>query len=171
MAPARRARSASKVKALGISPFLWFDHEAESAARLYVSLFRNSEINGIVRYGKGDRRKAGSVMIVNFKLNGQQFTALNGGPVFKFTPAISFVINCTTQAEVDFLWKRLGSGGTPGQCGWIEDRFGVSWQVVPRRLLELLTSPDPGTSARVYAAMLKMGKIVIRDLERAARPG
>lgn len=150
-----------------ISPFLWFDTRAEEAADFYVSLFRDSRITNVARYGEAGPGPEGSVMTVAFQLEGQDFTALNGGPVFKFTPAISFVVNCETQDEVDRLWERLAEGGKEGQCGWLEDRFGVSWQIVPIAMGELLSSGDPERSRRVMEAMLKMGKLDIAELKRA----
>ncbi|MGH8660414.1 MAG: VOC family protein [Burkholderiales bacterium] len=154
-----------------ITPFLWFDHQAEEAAKFYVSIFRNSKILDVVRYGeeaaKASGRPKGSVMTVAFKLDGQEFTALNGGPVFKFTEAISFVTHCKTQEEVDHLWEKLSQGGERSQCGWLKDQYGVSWQVVPDVLIELLQDKDPAKSRRVMQAMLQMSKIDIKVLEQA----
>jgi predicted 3-demethylubiquinone-9 3-methyltransferase (glyoxalase superfamily) len=154
-----------------ISPFLWFDHRAEEAARFYVSIFENSRIASLVRYddegAKAAGRPEGSVMTVAFELDGQQFTALNGGPLFEFTEAISFVVNCRTQEEVDHFWEKLSAGGQEVQCGWLKDRFGVSWQVVPTVLMEMLQDKDPERSRRVMAAMLKMKKLSIEGLTRA----
>jgi predicted 3-demethylubiquinone-9 3-methyltransferase (glyoxalase superfamily) len=150
-----------------ISPFLWFDGKAEEAANLYVSIFKNSKIVGVSRYGEGSPGPKGSVMTVAFQLEGQQFTALNGGPQFHFTEAISFFVNCETQEEVDHLWEKLSAGGEPGQCGWLKDRFGVSWQIVPSILPKLLGDTDPAKSARVMQAMLKMHKIDITALKEA----
>ncbi len=154
-----------------ITPFLWFDKEAEQAARFYVSVFGNSEILDVARYSKGSPGKPGSVMTVRFRIRGQEFTALNGGPVYKMTPAISFVIHCKTQKELDAYWRKLSAGGKKIQCGWLVDRFGVSWQVVPDILIELLTSRDGITAERVTAAMLKMVKLDIKRLRRAAEKG
>lgn len=151
-----------------ISPFLWFDGRAEEAAMLYTSVFRDSRIVSIARYGDAGPGPKGQAMTVSFQLEGQDFTALNGGPYFKFTPAISLFVNCETQDEVDKLWERLSEGGKEGQCGWLEDRFGVSWQIVPTALPELLRSPDPERAARVTAAMLKMGKLDIAELKKAS---
>jgi len=150
-------------------PFLWFDREAEEAANFYVSVFPNSRITDAVRYGPGSPGGGeGTVMTIAFELDGQGFTALNGGPVFKFTEAVSFVIDCADQAEVDHYWQKLGEeGGQPGQCGWLKDRFGVSWQVVPRALPSLLGGGDRAKSQKAMAAMLKMKKLDIAALEAA----
>ncbi len=154
-----------------ITPFLWFDHQAEEAARFYVAIFKNSRIRTITRYEEAGAaasgRPQGSVMTVAFELDGQEFTALNGGPIFKFTEAISLVVNCETQDEVDHFWDKLSAGGQEIQCGWLKDRFGVSWQVVPTDLGEMLGDKDPEKSKRVMAAMLKMKKIRIEGLRRA----
>jgi predicted 3-demethylubiquinone-9 3-methyltransferase (glyoxalase superfamily) len=151
-----------------ISPFLWFDDQAEDAASYYVSLFDDAEITGISRYPEGSPGPAGGVMTVSFTLAGQEFTALNGGPEFTFSEAISFVVHCKDQDEVDGLWAQLTEGGAPGQCGWLTDRFGLSWQIVPDRLNELLADPDPGRAQRAMQAMLQMEKIEIKTLEDAA---
>jgi len=154
-----------------ITPFLWFDDQAEAAANFYVSIFKNSKIGSITRYdeeaAKAAGRPKGSVMTVAFDLDGQDFTALNGGPLFKFTEAISLVVNCQTQEEVDHFWEKLSAGGEEVQCGWLKDRFGVSWQVVPTVLVEMLQDKDPEKSKRVMAAMLKMKKIDIEPLKKA----
>jgi predicted 3-demethylubiquinone-9 3-methyltransferase (glyoxalase superfamily) len=154
-----------------ISPFLWFDHQAEEAATFYVSIFKSSRITGVARYddeaARASGRPKGSVMTVAFELDGQEFTALNGGPLFPFTEAISLVVNCQTQEEVDHFWEKLSSGGQEVQCGWLKDRFGVSWQVVPTVLGEMLQDKDPEKSKRVMAAMLKMRKISIEGLTNA----
>jgi len=150
-----------------ITPFLWFDNQAEEAAKLYTSIFKNSKVTEVVRYGDAGPGPQGSVMTVGFELDGQEFVALNGGPVFKFTEAISFVVNCTSQEEVDELWEKLTEGGEEGVCGWLKDRFGVSWQIVPTVLVELLNDPDPEKSKRVNEAMLKMKKIDIKALQEA----
>ena len=156
-----------------ITPFLWFDHQAEEAAKFYTSIFSNSSIGKIARYGKeGEKiagRASGSVMTVEFQLDGQDFVALNGGPIFKFTEAISFVVNCKTQAEVDKYWKKLSAGGKQVQCGWLKDKYGVSWQIVPAVLGELLSHKDPAKSQRVMQAMLKMVKLDIKRLKQAAK--
>jgi predicted 3-demethylubiquinone-9 3-methyltransferase (glyoxalase superfamily) len=154
-----------------ITPFLWFDDQAEEAVNFYVSIFRNSRIKGTARYddegAKAAGRPKGSVMTVQFELNGQEFVALNGGPIFKFTEAISFVVNCETQEELDHFWQKLSAGGQQVQCGWLKDKFGVSWQVVPTILGEMLQDKDPDKSQRVMAAMLKMKKINIEALRKA----
>jgi predicted 3-demethylubiquinone-9 3-methyltransferase (glyoxalase superfamily) len=150
-----------------INPFLWFDGNAEEAANYYVSIFKNSKISNIERYGDAGPGPKGSVMIVNFELDRQPFIALNGGPEFKFTPAISFLVNCEDQAEVDRLWNRLTEGGKEVQCGWLQDRFGVSWQIVPKLFFELMKDQDPAKSQRVFKAMMKMVKMDIETLKRA----
>ncbi|MGZ8598423.1 MAG: VOC family protein [Actinomycetota bacterium] len=150
-----------------ISPFLWFENQAEEAATLYVSLFEDAEITETTRYPEG-MPAAGQVMTINFRLAGQEFTALNGGPQYTFTEATSFVVHCEDQDEVDRLWDQLTDGGEPGQCGWLKDRFGLSWQIVPDRLGELLGDPDPERAQRAVQAMLQMGKIEIKALEDAA---
>lgn len=150
-----------------ITPFLWFDHEAEEAASFYVSLFEDSRIVNIARYGEAGPGPAGAVMTVAFQLAGQEFTALNGGPQFKFTEAISFVVNCETQVEVDELWDKLSEGGEKGPCGWLKDRYGVSWQIVPIILGEMLSDPDPARAQRVMEAMLQIGKLEIETLKQA----
>ena len=153
-----------------ITPCLWFDTEGEDAARFYTSVFPNSRIVEISRYGSAGPRDEGTVMTVEFELDGQRFTALNGGPEFTFSEAISFQVSCETQDEVDSYWSTLSKGGEEGPCGWLKDRFGVSWQVVPRVLFKLLADPDRERSQRVMQAMLSMKKIEIHDLERAAAP-
>lgn len=151
-----------------ISPFLWFNDQAEEAANFYVSLFDDAAVTNVSRYPEGTPGPAGGVMIVNFKLAGQEFTALNGYPPFPFTEAISLYVHCKDQDEVDRLWAQLTEGGKEGQCGWLKDRFGLSWQIVPDRLDELLGDPDPGRSQRVMQAFLQMSKIDIKALEDAA---
>jgi predicted 3-demethylubiquinone-9 3-methyltransferase (glyoxalase superfamily) len=150
-----------------ITPFLWFDGQAEEAMNFYVSIFRNSQVLSVTRFGEGGPGSKGSVMTASFQLEGQNFTALNGGPVFKFTPAISFFVSCETQEEVDELWERLSEGGEEGQCAWLNDKFGVSWQIGPSVLLKLLGDPDPEKSKRVMQAMLQMKKIDIARLRQA----
>jgi predicted 3-demethylubiquinone-9 3-methyltransferase (glyoxalase superfamily) len=150
------------------TPCLWFDTEGEDAAELYTSVFPNSKILEVARYGSAGPRPEDTVMTVTFELDGQKFVALNGGPDFKFNEAVSFQIYCRDQAEVDHYWEKLGEGGEPGPCGWLKDRFGLSWQVVPNRLMELLSDPDREKSQRVMTAMLEMGKIEIDELEQAA---
>jgi predicted 3-demethylubiquinone-9 3-methyltransferase (glyoxalase superfamily) len=155
-----------------IAPCLWFDTEAEAAARHYVSIFKNSKVGRIARYGKAGKeihgKQAGSVMVVEFELEGQQFVALNGGPQFKFDEAVSLQVFCETQEEVDYFWSRLSQGGSEGPCGWLKDKFGLSWQVVPSIVPELMSSASPETADRVMAAILKMRKIDIAALEKAA---
>jgi predicted 3-demethylubiquinone-9 3-methyltransferase (glyoxalase superfamily) len=150
-----------------ITPFLWFDHQAEQAANFYVSLFKNSKITSVSRYGEGSPGEAGTVMTVNFQLNGQEFVALNGGPVFSFTEAISFFVSCESQAEVDMFWEKLSDGGKPGQCGWITDKYGVTWQIVPEELGALINDPNPEKAKRATQAMLQMGKIDLEKLRQA----
>ena len=151
-----------------ITPCLWFDTEGEDAAKFYTSVFPNSKILHVARYGSAGPRPEGTVMTVDFELNGQEFMALNGGPEFTFSEAISFQVSCKTQDEVDTYWSRLSEGGEEGPCGWLKDKYGVSWQIVPTALAERLTDPDPEKSQRVMAAMLKMKKIEVHALERAA---
>ena len=155
-----------------ITPFLWFDDQAEEAAKFYTSIFKNSKVGKITRYGesaeKAAGRPAGSVMTVEFELEGQKFTALNGGPVFKFNESISFVVNCDTQEEVDYFWEKLSAdGGQESECSWLKDKFGVSWQVVPTVLIEMLQDKDSEKSERVMKAMLQMQKIDIKKLNAA----
>ena len=154
-----------------IIPFLWFDGNAEEAANFYTSIFKNAKIGSISRYSEDGAKVAGrpkgSAMVVTFQLSGQEFMALNGGPQFKFTEAISFMVNCETQPEVDEVWEKLSQGGKKGRCGWLKDRFGVSWQVVPTALARLMSSRDPQRSGRVMQALMKMDKIIISDLQRA----
>lgn len=150
-----------------ITPFLWFDDKAEEAMNFYVSIFKNSKTLGVTRYGEAGPGPNGSVMTANFELEGQEFVALNGGPHFKFTEAVSFVINCETQAEVDEFWEKLSEGGEESQCGWLKDKFGLSWQIVPRILIELLQDKDPAKAKRVMNAMLQMKKIDIDTLKQA----
>jgi predicted 3-demethylubiquinone-9 3-methyltransferase (glyoxalase superfamily) len=150
-----------------ITPFLWFDDQAEDAMHHYVSIFRNSKVLGVTRYGDAGPGPKGSVMIAAFELEGQRFTALNGGPQFKFTEAVSFVVNCETQEEVDDFWDKLGEGGKTQQCGWLKDKFGLSWQIIPTALPELMSDPDPEKVRRVTEAMLQMTKINITKLRQA----
>ncbi len=150
-----------------ISPCLWFDDQAEEAANFYVSIFKNSKITAVSRYGEAGPGPKGSVMVVGFELDGQSFTALNGGPMFKFTEAISMIVHCETQAEVDYYWEKLSAGGQPGRCAWLKDKFGVSWQIVPTALIELMADKDAAKSARVMKAMLQMTKIDIAGLQPA----
>jgi len=150
-----------------IVPFLWFDSQAEEAAKFYVSLFKNSKMGAVTRYGDAGPGPKGTAMSVAFQLNGQDFYALNGGPIFKFTEAISLYINCETQEEVDELWEKLSAGGSKSQCGWLKDRYGLSWQVIPTVLGKLLGDKDPAKAKRVMEAMLKMTKLEIKKLEDA----
>jgi predicted 3-demethylubiquinone-9 3-methyltransferase (glyoxalase superfamily) len=152
-----------------ITPFLWFDDKAEEAANFYTSIFKNSKILNIARYGEAGPGPKGTVMTVTFQLEGQEFMALNGGPHYTFSPAISLFVNCETQAEVDELWEKLSAGGREDKCAWLQDKFGVSWQIVPKALLELIQDKDLAKSQRVFKAMLKMTKIDIEGLERAYR--
>jgi len=156
-----------------ITPFLWFNDNAEEAVKFYTSIFKNSKIGKIARYGEeGEKiagRPKGSVMTVEFQLEGQQFIALNGGPIFKFTEAISFVVNCETQEEVDYYWEKLSQGGKEVQCGWLKDKYGLSWQIVPTVLGELLSGKDAAKAQRVMQAMLKMVKLDIKKLKQAAK--
>jgi predicted 3-demethylubiquinone-9 3-methyltransferase (glyoxalase superfamily) len=157
-----------------ITPFLWFDHQAEEAANFYTSIFRNSKVGAVTRYDEAGAKASGmpkgTAMTVSFQLEGQGFTALNGGPHFKFTEAISFVVNCESQEEVDHFWNRLSEGGDEKaqQCGWLKDKYGLSWQIVPTALNKLLSDPDPAKSQRVMKAVLQMKKIDINALKRAS---
>ena len=153
-----------------ITPCLWFDTEGEEAAKFYTSVFPNSRIVHVSYYGSAGPRAEGTVLTVDFELDGQKFVALNGGPEFTFSEAISFQVGCESQEEVDAYWSKLSEGGEEGPCGWLKDRFGLSWQIVPTRLIELLGDPDREKSQRVMAAMLNMKKIEIAELERAAEP-
>ena len=152
-----------------ITPFLWFNDNAEEAVKFYTSIFKNSKIGSMARYGEAGPGPAGSLMTASFELDGQEFVALNGGPIFKFTEAVSFVVNCESQDEVDYYWNNLLKGGTPSQCGWLKDKFGLSWQIVPTALSKLLSSKDPEKSRRVMQAMMKMVKLDINTLEEAAK--
>jgi predicted 3-demethylubiquinone-9 3-methyltransferase (glyoxalase superfamily) len=151
-----------------ITPFLWYSHQAEEAMKFYTSIFKNSKELTVTRYGASGPGPEGSVMTAVFELEGQQFIALNAGPQFKFTEAISFVVNCTNQDEVDYFWERLSEGGEKSRCGWLKDKFGLSWQVVPTQLGELLSTKDRAKAERVMSVMMKMDKIIIADLEKAA---
>ncbi len=154
-----------------ITPFLWFNHQAEEAAKYYTSVFRNSKIIEVARYGEAGAKVSGqpqgTVMTVKFQIEGQEFVALNGGPVFRFNEAVSFVVNCDTQEEVDEIWEKLSAGGEKSRCGWLKDKFGLSWQVVPTILEELLSDKDAQKSERVMQAMLRMDKIDIKGLTQA----
>jgi predicted 3-demethylubiquinone-9 3-methyltransferase (glyoxalase superfamily) len=150
-----------------ITPFLWFDNQAEEAMNFYVSIFKNSKTLSCTRYGDAGPGPKGTVIVASFELDGQEFMALNGGPRFKFTEAVSFVVNCETQAEIDEMWAKLSAGGEQSQCGWLKDKFGLSWQVVPPILSKLMQDKDPQKSNRVMEALLKMKKIDIATLQRA----
>jgi predicted 3-demethylubiquinone-9 3-methyltransferase (glyoxalase superfamily) len=154
-----------------ITPFLWYDNNAEEAINLYLSIFKNSKITKVARYGDAGPGPKGSVMTIAFQLEGQDFIALNGGPMFKFTEAISLSVDCKTQQEVDELWEKLSAGGQPGQCGWLKDRFGLSWQIVPSALVEMLQDKDAEKSNRVMQAMMQMRKIDIARLRQAYENG
>jgi predicted 3-demethylubiquinone-9 3-methyltransferase (glyoxalase superfamily) len=151
-----------------ITPWLWFDAEGEEAAEFYTSIFPNSKITEITRYGSAGPRPEGMVMTVAFELDGQRLAALNGGPDFKFNEAVSFLVGCKDQEEVDWYWNKLSEGGEPGPCGWLKDKYGLAWQIIPTALDELLGDPDREKAQRVMQAMLGMGKIEIEGLERAA---
>jgi predicted 3-demethylubiquinone-9 3-methyltransferase (glyoxalase superfamily) len=151
-----------------ITPFLWFDDKAEEAMNFYVSIFKNSKVGSVTRYGDAGPGPKGTVMSATFQLDGQDFFALNGGPLFKFTEAISFFVNCETQEEVDELWEKLtAGGGAPQRCGWLKDKYGLSWQIIPKALGEMLGDKDPQKSQRVMQAMLQMNKINIQRLKAA----
>jgi len=150
-----------------ITPFLWFDNQAEKAMNFYISVFDNTKVLGIVRYGDAGPGPKGTVMTANFLIEGQEFVALNGGPAFTFSQAISFVVNCSTQEEIDTFWEKLSEGGEKQQCGWLKDKFGVSWQIVPVVLAEMLGAADPQKSQCVMKALLPMGKIDIKKLQQA----
>jgi predicted 3-demethylubiquinone-9 3-methyltransferase (glyoxalase superfamily) len=172
----RRAGAAAKPKvtatagrAQKITPFLWFDGQAEEAAKFYVSLFKNSKITSVHRMGEGGPAPKGTVMSTTFTLEGQNFHALNGGPMFKFTPAISFLVSCKTQGEVDRFWEKLSAGGVKEPCGWLRDRFGLSWQIIPTALMKLMGDRNPKKAGAVMQAMMQMTKIDIKTLEKAHR--
>lgn len=150
-----------------ITPFLWFDNNAEEAMNFYVSVFKNSRVNRVTRYGEAGPGPAGSVMTVEFELDGQEFVGLNGGPHFQFTEAVSFTVKCETQEEIDYYWDKLSEGGQKSRCGWLKDKFGLSWQVEPRILGDLMADKDPEKAKRVMEAMLKMDKIDIEPIKRA----
>jgi predicted 3-demethylubiquinone-9 3-methyltransferase (glyoxalase superfamily) len=149
-----------------ITPFLWFDGNAEEAMTFYVSIFKNSKVGSITRYGDAGPGPKGTVMTVTFELDGQEFIALNGGPQFKFPEAVSFVVHCDTQAEIDELWEKLSKGGEKGKCGWLKDKYGLSWNIVPPVLVEMLQDPDATKSQRVMIAMLQMDKLDIKTLQQ-----
>jgi predicted 3-demethylubiquinone-9 3-methyltransferase (glyoxalase superfamily) len=151
-----------------ITPFLWFNDKAEEAANFYVSIFPNSKVLSVSRYGDAGPGTKGSVMTVSFELDGRQFTALNGGPRYTFTPSVSFLVPCETQQDVDYYWEQLTAGGKPIQCGWLEDKYGLSWQIVPKELFRLVQDKDPAKSQRVMKAMLQMVKLDVTRLQQAA---
>ena len=150
-----------------ITPCLWFDHQAEEAARFYTSIFKNSRIGKISRYGEGAPMPKGTVLTVSFRLDGQEFLALNGGPLFKFTEAISLIAYCKTQKDVDRMWEKLSEGGEQVQCGWLKDKYGLSWQVVPTVLARMMSDPDRGRADRVMQAVMRMKKLDIKQLKKA----
>jgi predicted 3-demethylubiquinone-9 3-methyltransferase (glyoxalase superfamily) len=150
-----------------ITPCLWFDDQAEEAVRFYTSIFKNSKVGDVTHYGEGGPRPKSSVLTVRFQLDGQEFLALNGGPEFKFTEAVSFIVNCETQEEVDRMWEKLSEGGEKVHCGWLKDKFGLSWQIVPTVLAKMLSDPDPARADRVLQAVLKMIKLDIKELKKA----
>lgn len=150
-----------------ITTCLWFDGQAEEAMNYYVSIFKNAKVLSVNRYGKNSPMPEGTVLTANFELDGRQFTALNGGPMYKFSPATSFIVNCDDQEEVDYYWDKLVAGGKPNHCAWLDDKFGMSWQIVPKQLMTLLSDPDPVKAQRVMQAMFKMSKIIVADLQAA----
>jgi predicted 3-demethylubiquinone-9 3-methyltransferase (glyoxalase superfamily) len=163
------SRTKERTMSQNITPFLWYDTQAEEAMNLYVSIFPNSKVLGVTRYGDAGPGPKGTVMTANFILNGLEFTALNAGPHFKFTEAISFVVHCETQAEVDTYWAKLtADGGEESQCGWLKDRYGLSWQIIPKQLMQLLQDKDPARSKRTMTAMMQMKKIDIAKLQQEA---
>jgi predicted 3-demethylubiquinone-9 3-methyltransferase (glyoxalase superfamily) len=154
-----------------LKTFLWFDDQAEEAVTHYTGIFKNAKVYEVARYGESGPGLAGTVMTIEFEINGQRFVALNGGPVFSFNPSISFVVDCDTQEEIDYYWEKLGEGGEYSQCGWLMDKFGLSWQVVPVALYELTGGPDPEAAQRATEAMLKMSKLEIAGLRAAYEQG
>jgi predicted 3-demethylubiquinone-9 3-methyltransferase (glyoxalase superfamily) len=163
-----RSRRMTMATLTKITPCLWFDTEGEEAATFYTGIFDDSRITSVTHYGSAGPREEGMVLTVEFELAGHPFTALNGGPDFSFNEALSLQVSCESQAEVDYFWDKLGDGGQPGPCGWLKDKFGLSWQINPTRLTELITDPDPERAQRAMKAMLSMGKIDIAEVERAA---
>jgi predicted 3-demethylubiquinone-9 3-methyltransferase (glyoxalase superfamily) len=151
-----------------ITPFLWFDNQAEEAATFYVSIFKNAKMGNVSRYGEGAPVPAGTVMVASFELEGIRFTALNGGPMYKFTEAVSFYVDCENQEEVDYFWGKLSDGGKIQQCGWLKDKFGLSWQIIPSALPKLLSDPDRKRAGRAMQAMLQMKKLDVAALQKAA---
>jgi predicted 3-demethylubiquinone-9 3-methyltransferase (glyoxalase superfamily) len=156
-----------RIESQKITPCLWFNDNGEAAANFYTSIFQNSKIEKVSRYGKNAPMPEGTALTVAFQLEGQSFLALNGGPVFKFTEAVSFVVNCETQKEIDEFWKKLSAGGQESQCGWLKDKFGLSWQIVPVQLGEMLQDKNPEKAGRVMQALMKMGKLDLDVLEKA----
>lgn len=154
-----------------ITPFLWFDHQAEEAAEFYCTLFKDSKINSVSRYGEAGPLPAGTALTVSFQLEGQEFVALNGGPQYSFSPAISFYVSCATQTEVDELWTKLTAGGEEEQCGWLRDKFGLSWQIIPTQLIEMISDPNPEKARRATEAMFTMKKIDIEGIRQAYTQG
>ncbi|HEX9274655.1 MAG TPA: VOC family protein [Candidatus Binatia bacterium] len=150
-----------------ITPFLWYDSNAEEAAKFYTSVFKNSKMGKVTRYGDGGPRPKGTVMTASFTIEGEEFVALNGGPIFRFNESVSFVVHCGTQEEVDYFWEKLSEGGQKSQCGWLKDKFGLSWQIVPDALTELATDKDPAKAGQVMKAMMQMSKIDIQKLKAA----
>jgi len=170
MAASNPIRSTPEPHTQKITTFLWFDNNAEEAANFYTSVFKNSRILSTARYPEGSPGPQGTVMVVDFELDGQRFTALNGGPHFKFTEAISLLVHCNNQEEVDYYWEKLtADGGQESQCGWLKDKFGLSWQITPDALLKVWTEADPEKAKRVMQAMMSMKKLIIKDLEAAAQ--
>ncbi|HTA77711.1 MAG TPA: VOC family protein [bacterium] len=166
----KKKNAVKAVSAEKITPFLWFDDQAEEAVKFYISVFKKkSKILNVVRYGKAGPGPEGTVMLVSFQLAGQKFTALNGGPQFKFSLATSFVVDCATQKEVDWFWEKLSQGGEKSQCGWLKDKYGLSWQIVPSVIPRFMNDPNPTRSQRVMSAVLKMNKIEIEVLKKAYR--
>src|ERR1700722_17324201 len=163
----RYGKALEKTDMQKITPFLWFNGRAEEAANFYVSIFRDSKMGHVNRYGDRGPGPKGTVMIAAFQIDGQEFIALNGGPQFQFSPAISFVVNCETQEEVDHFWEKLSEGGEQRQCGWLQDKFGISWQIVPTVLVKLMSDPDREKNGRVMKALMQMTKIDIRRLREA----
>ncbi|HXQ91927.1 MAG TPA: VOC family protein [Nitrososphaerales archaeon] len=161
------AQNSNESRVQKITPYLWFDDKAEEAANFYVSIFKNSKIGSVTRYGEAGPETEGKVMMATFEIEGQEFIALNGGPLYTFTPAISFYVDCETQEEVDDLWERLSEGGEKGRCGWLKDKYGLSWQIIPSVLGELIQDDDAEKAGRVMEAMLQMDKIDIAALKRA----
>ncbi len=165
---ARSKDLGTQPKAQKITTFLWFDTQAEEAVKFYVSVFKNSKILKTVLYGDAGPRPKGTVMVIDFELDGQRFTALNGGPEFKFNESISLVVNCKTQQEIDYFWEKLSEGGQTIECGWLKDKYGLAWQIVPEQLEELLSESDPEKTNRVMNAVMKMKKLDLKTLQQAA---